>query len=306
MLPDLSRAVGVRVAPGAARGEQRRQQPRVLPADRALAGRRHDAGQRAHPVGPGDRPSSGRSCRPSRCRRRGRRRCRGGRAARSRRRPCRRGCTAGAPARPANARTRVGAPDPLLDLGGAAGVAVVEADDVEAARGEHPAEVRVPPGHRAAEPHHQQQRLAGGVAEGLVAQLDATGSPGRRAPRTPGSSAAAAVVRAMPPVNITVGSPATAGWSKCPRSRAGSRPTARRRGTHAGHVPAAGGLRRLPGSPRCSARAAWCGEAGRHVLWAAGERRDPPATPYAGRATGPRRAGRAGAGLPGRRRLAAR
>ncbi len=53
-LPRPGRGRGVRVAPGAARGDQRRQQPRVLPADRALAGRRHDAGQRAHPFGPGD------------------------------------------------------------------------------------------------------------------------------------------------------------------------------------------------------------------------------------------------------------
>ena len=74
--------------------------------------------------------------------------------------------------RPAKARTSIDRVTRPPHLGGPAGVAVVVADDVEAALGEHPAELRVPPGHRAAQPHHQQQRLAVGVAEGLVAQLD--------------------------------------------------------------------------------------------------------------------------------------
>ena len=57
------------------------------------------------------------------------------------------------------------------DPRGAAGVAVVVADDVEAGRGEPDAEVVVPPDHRPAEAHHQQQRVAVDRAEGLVADL---------------------------------------------------------------------------------------------------------------------------------------
>ncbi len=60
---------------------------------------------------------------------------------------------------------------PALDPGGPAGVAVVVAHDVEARLGEHRAQLRVPPGHRPAEAHHQHQRVTAGAAEGLVAQL---------------------------------------------------------------------------------------------------------------------------------------
>ena len=47
----------------------------------------------------------------------------------------------------------------------------------------------IPPGHRPAEAHHQQQRLVGGVPERLVAQLDPAGRPARPARRTTRSGA---------------------------------------------------------------------------------------------------------------------
>ena len=61
-------------------------------------------------------------------------------------------------------------------LGGFADVAVVEADDAKAARGELAAEIVVPMDHLGAEPHDQQQRLGIGVAEDLVANVDAVGA----------------------------------------------------------------------------------------------------------------------------------
>ena len=81
----------------------------------------------------------------------GRRRGRGGRGARTRRRPCPRSSTGPAPCvrrRPGPASGGSPARPPC----GAAGVAVVVADDVEAARGEHRAQVGVPEGHRVARP----------------------------------------------------------------------------------------------------------------------------------------------------------
>ncbi len=62
-----------------------------------------------------------------------------------------------------------------LDLGRAADVAVVEADDAEAALGQHPAELLVPGDHLRRQAHHQQQRLPVGVAHLLVAELDPVG-----------------------------------------------------------------------------------------------------------------------------------
>ena len=106
------------------------------------------------------------------------RRARGGRAARRRRRPGRRGEYGARTRVPANARTSVRPADPALEHRGAAGVAVVVADDVEAGAGQALAQLGVPPGHRPAEAHHQQQRVVVGVAEGLVAELDA--APDRR------------------------------------------------------------------------------------------------------------------------------
>ena len=61
-------------------------------------------------------------------------------------------------------------------LAGFADVAVVEADDAKAARGELAAELVVPQDHLGAEPHDQQQRLGAGVAEDLVANVDAVGA----------------------------------------------------------------------------------------------------------------------------------
>ena len=63
-----------------------------------------------------------------------------------------------------------------------AGVAVVVADDEEAGGGQLLAQRVRPPGEGAAEPHHQQQRVAGGVAEGLEADLDAVRRRWRPAP----------------------------------------------------------------------------------------------------------------------------
>jgi len=54
---------------------------------------------------------------------------------------------------------------------GPPGVTVVEAHHVEAVLGQLPAQLLVPPRERAAEAHDEQQRLAVGTAEGLVAQL---------------------------------------------------------------------------------------------------------------------------------------
>src|SRR3712207_8343989 len=51
-------------------------------------------------------------------------------------------------------------------------VAVVEAHDVEAAVDEHPAEVLVPGDHLRPEPHHEQDRRVGRVAEGLEARSE--------------------------------------------------------------------------------------------------------------------------------------
>ena len=50
--PHRDAALGVGLAARLDRAQQRGQQPRVLPADRPLAGGRHDARQRAHPRGP--------------------------------------------------------------------------------------------------------------------------------------------------------------------------------------------------------------------------------------------------------------
>ena len=51
-------------------------------------------------------------------------------------------------------------------------VAVVVADDVEAAAGEVLAEVLVPAEHLRAQTHDEQHRGVGGIAEGLEADLD--------------------------------------------------------------------------------------------------------------------------------------
>ena len=61
-------------------------------------------------------------------------------------------------------------------LAGFADVAVVEADDAKAARGKLAAEIVVPMDHLGAEPHDQQQRFRAGVAEDLVADVDAVGA----------------------------------------------------------------------------------------------------------------------------------
>ena len=112
-------------------------------------------------------------------------RSRGGRAARTRRAPGR-SCEYGARTRaPAKARTSIRAGHPAGDLGGPADVAVVEADHVVAAPGQHRAELGVPPVHRAGQAHHaaasarpQGRRTCGSTAP-------RRSRPGRRAPARP-------------------------------------------------------------------------------------------------------------------------
>ena len=62
---------------------------------------------------------------------------------------------------------------PSLDPGGPPDVAIVEADDLKAAPGERGAELIGPADHLGGQPHDQQHRRIGGVAEPLVAQGDA-------------------------------------------------------------------------------------------------------------------------------------
>ena len=59
---------------------------------------------------------------------------------------------------------------------GLADVAIVEANDTKAARGELAAEIIIPMDHLGAEPHDQQQRFRGRIAENFVADVDAVGA----------------------------------------------------------------------------------------------------------------------------------
>ncbi len=151
-------------------GHQHRQQPRVLPADGAPAGGRHDRGERPDPLRAVHRE-----------------RLRDHAAHRDAHDVCgvvaevvedrdavvghvgevvRRGCG------PADERPRQPGPGhPPGDAAGTTRVAVVEADHVEPLLGQQRAEPRVPPRHRAAEAHDQQHRGVGGLAEGLVADV---------------------------------------------------------------------------------------------------------------------------------------
>ena len=61
------------------------------------------------------------------------------------------------------------------DLGRAADVAVVEADDAVAAVGEEAAEALVPGDHLRRQAHHEEERRAVGLAHLLVAELDPVG-----------------------------------------------------------------------------------------------------------------------------------
>jgi hypothetical protein len=77
-----------------------------------------------------------------------------------------------------------------LDRGGAPDVAIVVADDEEAAAGELLAQILVPAEHLHGEPHDQQQRGIGGIAERLVAELEvADGAEGLRHGRSEPSEA---------------------------------------------------------------------------------------------------------------------
>ena len=57
-----------------------------------------------------------------------------------------------------------------------ADVAIVEADDAKAAARELPAEIVLPMDHLGAQPHDQQHRLRTGIAEDIVAEVDAVGA----------------------------------------------------------------------------------------------------------------------------------
>ena len=87
------------------------------------------------------------------------------------------------------------AADRRRDPGRPAGVAVVVAHDVEAGACQLLAERLVPPRHRAAQPHHQEQRLVVGVAEGLVAELDLVADRGAELVGRDGRLAAVSVGR---------------------------------------------------------------------------------------------------------------
>ena len=60
----------------------------------------------------------------------------------------------------------------VLEVRRAPDVAVVEADDEEAATGQLGTEVLVPGEHLRAQPHDQEQRRVAAVAEGVVAEAD--------------------------------------------------------------------------------------------------------------------------------------
>ena len=69
--------------------------------------------------------------------------------------------------------------DPVLaQLRRATGIPVVVPDDEETTIGQHLAERRIPPVHGAAETHDQQDRRVVGLAERLVAEVDARGQRG--------------------------------------------------------------------------------------------------------------------------------
>ncbi len=57
-------------------------------------------------------------------------------------------------------------------MAGTADVAVVEADDAEAAVGEQAAETVEPGDHLRRQAHHEDQRLAVGLADLLITELD--------------------------------------------------------------------------------------------------------------------------------------
>ena len=85
----------------------------------------------------------------------------------------------GGPLAPAKEEVEASRNRGAVELGRVADVAVVEADDAEAAFGQHRAELLVPGQHLRRQTHHHQQRLAIGVADLLVGDLDAVG--GRQA-----------------------------------------------------------------------------------------------------------------------------
>jgi AAA domain len=62
---------------------------------------------------------------------------------------------------------------PRLVGGRTAGVTVVVADHEPPAPGQHPAKALLPPEHRPTDPHHEEDRRVGGIAEWLGAELNA-------------------------------------------------------------------------------------------------------------------------------------
>ena len=145
------------------RREEQRQDAGARLAVPAVAGRRHDRSERADAVRVPRRRASGRSSRPcdaptmcagARSSSRAGRRCR---------RPCRRACTGSRPKRRVSSSRSGGGAASIVRR--APGVAVVEADDVEAAPASSLAELVVPGDHLHPEAHDQQQRRVGRVAE---------------------------------------------------------------------------------------------------------------------------------------------
>ena len=164
--------------------------------------RGHDAGQRQDPLRALDRPSSARSSRPStRPTRWARRRCPRWSSSPKASAAMSDSVYGGGAAAPGERPAPAAAADPATDLGRPPGVAVVVADDEEPAlRPAAVQNVRVPPDHRSAETHHQQQRVAVRVAEGLVAELD-PGPTGAKSSSETARTGLGSVRDAMGPVN---------------------------------------------------------------------------------------------------------
>ena len=163
------------------------------------------------------------------------------------------------------------------------------------------AEVDVPPGHRPAEPHHQQQGLVVGVAEGLVAELDLT--PDRREQLL--GSCRSVMMKSQP----NRGCPTTVGYLPVTLTAWASQ----RRRAPGGTTPrwAPSSCRRGSSRPRPIEvlRESQRGPGGRASTPSASldERRRRWATSYADRAAAaPRGAGDPGPGVHGRRRHPAR
>src|SRR5918992_1130650 len=103
---------------------------------------------------------------------------------------------------------------------GAAGVAVVEADDVKAPLREQLAQLAIPVDELRAQPHHEQQRRVRGVADRLVHDLDPVGSAPLPPHRANDTSPAPARSAPRPPAATTPPAPpAGRAWCNAPMRR---------------------------------------------------------------------------------------